>query len=112
MGENEKGRDMSKQCKCEHWQMCQICMPHRFDEHGTLLPPEQTPLQAALNRTNELELEIEALKAELAATPEQSLDRYRNAVLEEAAKVCDEYAEREIPIAACAATIRAMKEPE
>lgn len=48
----------------------------------------------------------------LAATPEQSLARIRNEALESAAKVCDEYAEREIPIAACAATIRAMKEPE
>ena len=33
-------------------------------------PPEPTPLQAARNRINELELEIEALKAELAQADE------------------------------------------
>lgn len=48
-----------KQCKCEHWQQCPICMPHRFDAEGNVLPPEPTPLQAA--RT-----EIERLTAELA----------------------------------------------
>ncbi len=47
------------QCKCEHWQQCPICMPHRFDAEGNVLPPEPTPLQAA--RT-----EIERLTAELA----------------------------------------------
>lgn len=35
-----------KQCKCEHWQQCPVCMPHRFDTKGNLLPPEPTPLQA------------------------------------------------------------------
>ena len=36
-----------KQCKCEHWQQCPVCMPHRFDAYGNLKPPEPTPLQAA-----------------------------------------------------------------
>ena len=36
-----------KQCKCEHWQQCPVCMPHRFDADGSLLPPEPTLLQAA-----------------------------------------------------------------
>lgn len=27
-----------KQCKCEHWQQCPVCMPHRFDAEGNLLP--------------------------------------------------------------------------
>jgi hypothetical protein len=36
-----------KQCKCEHWQQCPVCMPHRFDADGNLKPPEPTPLQAA-----------------------------------------------------------------
>lgn len=35
-----------KQCKCEHWEQCPVCMPHRFDAEGNLLPPEPTPLQA------------------------------------------------------------------
>lgn len=35
-----------KQCKCEHWQQCPVCMPHRFDANGALLPPEPTPLEA------------------------------------------------------------------
>lgn len=59
-----------KACKCEHWQRCPVCMPHLFDSDGNLLPPEPTPLQAARNRINELELEIEALKAELAQADE------------------------------------------
>lgn len=54
-----------KQCKCEHWQQCPICMPHRFDAEGNVLPPEPTPLQAA--RT-----EIERLTAELDAEKEIS----------------------------------------
>lgn len=49
---------MSKQCKCEHWQQCPICMPHRFDANGNLLPPEPTPLQAARNRIEELERDV------------------------------------------------------
>jgi len=53
-----------KQCKCEHWQQCPICMPHRFDAEGNMLPPEPTPLQAA--RT-----EIERLTAELAECKKQ-----------------------------------------
>ena len=53
------------QCKCEHWQQCPICMPHRFDAEGNVLPPEPTPLQAA--RT-----EIERLTAELDAEKEIS----------------------------------------
>src|SRR5574343_1021105 len=61
---------MSKECKCEHWQQCPVCMPHRFDSSGHLLPPEPTPLQAARNHINELEVEIEALKAELAQADE------------------------------------------
>jgi len=47
-----------KQCKCEHWQHCPVCMPHRFDEEGNLKPPEPTPLQSA-------RAEIEALKQRL-----------------------------------------------
>jgi len=43
-----------KQCKCEHWQQCPTCMPHRFDKEGNLKPPEPTPMQAA-------KAEIEAL---------------------------------------------------
>lgn len=45
-----------KQCKCEHWQQCPVCMPHRFDAEGNLLPPEPTPLEAA-------RAEIKRLKA-------------------------------------------------
>ena len=63
MGKNEKGRDMSKQCKCEHWQQCPVCMPHRFDSNGNLLPPEPTPLQAARIRIEQLEAERDELKA-------------------------------------------------
>ena len=48
---------MSKECKCEHWQQCPVCMPHRFDKNGHLLPPETTPLQAARIRIEELERE-------------------------------------------------------
>ena len=47
-----------KQCKCEHWQQCPVCMPHRFDAEGNLLPPEPTPLQSA-------RAEIEALNQRL-----------------------------------------------
>ena len=36
-----------KQCKCEHWQECPTCMPHRFDADGNRKPPEPTPLEAA-----------------------------------------------------------------
>jgi len=32
-----------------------VCMPHRFDKNGHLLPPEPTPLQAARIRIEELE---------------------------------------------------------
>lgn len=64
MGKNEKGRDMSKECKCEHWQQCPVCMPHRFDKNGHLLPPEPTPLQAARIRIKELERERDALQAD------------------------------------------------
>lgn len=32
-------------CKCEHWQQCPTCMPHRFDDDGNVLPPEPTPLE-------------------------------------------------------------------
>ena len=34
-------------CKCEHWQICPVCSPSRFDADGNLLPPEPTPLEAA-----------------------------------------------------------------
>ena len=47
-----------KQCKCEHWQQCPVCMPHRFDAEGNRLPPEPTPLQAA-------QAQIKALTAAL-----------------------------------------------
>lgn len=54
------------QCKCEHWQQCPVCMPHRFDAEGKLLPPEPTPLQAARTRIAELERQqavlVEALE--------------------------------------------------
>ena len=43
-----------KRCKCEHWQQCPVCMPHRFDGEGKLLPPEPTPLQAARNECESL----------------------------------------------------------
>ena len=36
-----------KQCKCEHWEQCPVCMPHRFDANGELLPIPLTPLQEA-----------------------------------------------------------------
>lgn len=52
------GRDMSKECKCEHWQQCPVCMPHRFDKNGHLLPPEPTLLQAARIRIEELERDL------------------------------------------------------
>lgn len=58
MGKNEEGRDMSKECKCEHWQQCPVCMPHRFDKNGHLLPPEPTPLQAARIRIEKLERDL------------------------------------------------------
>ena len=48
-----------RKCKCEHWQQCPVCMPHRFDAEGNVLPPEPTPLQAARD-------EVERLTAELA----------------------------------------------
>ena len=47
-----------KQCKCEHWQQCPVCMPHRFDAESNRLPPEPTPLQSA-------RAEIEALNQRL-----------------------------------------------
>ena len=43
-----------KRCKCEHWQQCPVCMPHRFDGEGKPLPPEPTPLQAARNECESL----------------------------------------------------------
>ena len=52
------------------------------------------------------------VKEALESTPAQSLARLRNEVLEEAAKVCDRFAEREMHPAECAAALRAMKEPE
>jgi len=56
-----------KQCKCEHWQQCPTCMPHRFDEEGNLKPPEPTPLQAA-------RAEIEALKQRLFEMQNAAID--------------------------------------
>ena len=47
-----------KQCKCEHWQQCPICMPHRFDAEGNVLPPEPTPLQAARDEVARLTAEL------------------------------------------------------
>ena len=47
-----------KTCKCEHWQQCPVCMPHRFDGEGKLLPPEPTPLQAARNETESLRQQL------------------------------------------------------
>ncbi len=29
-------------CKCEHWQECPTCTPHRFDAAGKLKPPKPT----------------------------------------------------------------------
>jgi hypothetical protein len=84
MGKNEKGRDMSKQCKCEHWQQCPVCMPHRFDKNGHLLPPEPTPLQAARIRIEELEVERDQLRAkinvlrEALSSAESALDESRD----------------------------------
>ncbi len=55
-----------KRCKCEHWQQCPICMPHRFDAEGNLLPPEPPPLEAAraeIKRLHAVNQELlEALK--------------------------------------------------
>ena len=48
-------------CKCEHWQECPTCMPHRFDADGKLKPPELTPLQAC-------RAELAALRAAQAVT--------------------------------------------
>ena len=56
-----------KQCKCEHWQQCPTCMPHRFDAEGNLKPPEPTPLQAA-------RAEIEALKQRLFEMQNAAID--------------------------------------
>ena len=56
-----------KQCKCEHWQQCPTCMPHRFDTEGNLLPPEPTPLQAA-------KAEIESLKQRLFEMQNAAID--------------------------------------
>lgn len=47
-----------KQCKCEHWMICPVCKPSRFDADGNLLPPEPTPLEAARMRVHELEAEL------------------------------------------------------
>ena len=51
---------MSKQCKCEHWQQCPVCMPHRFDGDGNLLPPEPTPLQEARQEAQQLRDQLAA----------------------------------------------------
>lgn len=51
-----------KQCKCEHWQQCPVCMPHRFDAEGNVLPPEPTPLQAARDEVERLTAELDAEK--------------------------------------------------
>ena len=55
-------------CKCEHWQQCPICMPHRFDADGRVKPPEPTPLQACRHELenyaaagHRLALELECL---------------------------------------------------
>ena len=56
-----------KQCKCEHWQQCPTCMPHRFDTEGNRLPPEPTPLQAA-------KAEIESLKQRLFEMQNAAID--------------------------------------
>ena len=55
-------------CKCEHWQQCPICMPHRFNADGSLKPPEPTPLQACRHELenhsaagHRLALELECL---------------------------------------------------
>jgi hypothetical protein len=77
-------RDMSKECKCEHWQQCPVCMPHRFDKNGHLLPPEPTPLQAARIRIEELEVERDQLRAkinvlrEALSSAESALDESRD----------------------------------
>ena len=47
-----------KTCKCEHWQQCPVCMPHRFDAEGNVLPPEPTPLQAARLHVAKLEQQL------------------------------------------------------
>lgn len=56
-----------KQCKCEHWQQCLVCMPHRFNAEGNRLPPEPTPLQAA-------KAEIESLKQRLFEMQNAAID--------------------------------------
>lgn len=62
--------------------------------------------------SQEFHMAWELAKDLLAATPAQSLARLRNEVLEEVAKVCDRFAEREMHPAECAGAIRSMKEPE
>ncbi len=51
---------MSKQCKCEHWQQCPVCKPHRFYGDGNLLPPEPTPLQEARQEAQQLRDQLAA----------------------------------------------------
>ena len=63
-----------KQCKCEHWQQCPTCMPHRFDTEGNRLPPEPTPLQAA-------KAEIESLKQRLFEMQNAAIDLARQQFL-------------------------------
>ena len=48
-----------KRCKCEHWDQCPACMPHRFNSEGELLPAPLTPLQDAQNRIAELEQDLQ-----------------------------------------------------
>lgn len=51
-----------RECKCEHWQVCQTCKPELFDDGGNMLtfppPPSKETLEAAGHR---LALELECL---------------------------------------------------
>lgn len=68
-----------KQCKCEHWQQCPTCMPHRFDASGNLLPPERTPLQAC--RAQVTALTSALFEAQEAAKALQDENKWLNAAL-------------------------------
>ena len=54
-----------QQCRCEHWQECPVCAPHRFDKDGKKLPPEPTPLQDARAKLEAMESHAKRLALSL-----------------------------------------------
>ena len=55
-----------KQCKCEHWQICQTCMPHMFDKDGTMKSAQVLALGA---KRHDLQVLVDEIKAVVLSKP-------------------------------------------